>query len=539
MSIMKILVGGSAMAVMLSACAMPALYTPGTLASGKGGIALDPPDQTGVREGYWRVEQGIELYHFSRGEGEPVLVIHGGPGVPFQTSWQGLDGITGYRFTYYHQRGCGASTIPIDRFDSRNYPQNVQKLDHALGMAAQLADIERIRRILGVEKLTLIGHSYGGFLATLYALEFPNRVKRMVLVSPASLLSFPPADGGMDRVQEYLSAESKTRYDEFRKAYFDYGSIFSKSEVELAELNALYGEFYMEALANTGVPPAGGTAASYRPGGWVVHAVYMSMGMKYDYRPLCSGIPAPALVIHGDRDIPPESSRQGIRGRHPRRAAGRHRRCEPLQLRGETGGVFPRRGGFPEGVSGAPPLSQTGPNRYTSRQPWEVVDMKLPVMHIRASVFGLALIAFFLPFVVVSCPDYGKASVSGVELAFGTTVKGSQLSSVTQNQRIQPQGFALVAFASAAAGIALSYLKKKPSFIACTVAALTGVAMLSLLRNQIGREAYKMAADNLRVRYEAGYWLAAAAFVAALVVTLLFNPSKKWSVNPQKRKRRR
>ncbi len=56
----------------------------------------------------------------------------------------------------------------------------MQTLEQTLGISAQVADIERIRRILGEEKLIMVGHSFGGFLASLYAAEFPEHVARMV-----------------------------------------------------------------------------------------------------------------------------------------------------------------------------------------------------------------------------------------------------------------------------------------------------------------------------------------------------------------------
>jgi proline iminopeptidase len=68
---------------------------------------------------------------------------------------------------HYDQRGCGRSTRPIDRFSSPSF------FDH----------IERIRTILGGDKLVLIGHSFGGFLASPYAAEFPQHVKALVLVA--------------------------------------------------------------------------------------------------------------------------------------------------------------------------------------------------------------------------------------------------------------------------------------------------------------------------------------------------------------------
>jgi proline iminopeptidase len=48
---------------------------------------------------------------------------------------------------------------PIDRFYSTNYYTNMTTLDQTLSIGAQVADMERMRQILGEEKLVIIGHS--------------------------------------------------------------------------------------------------------------------------------------------------------------------------------------------------------------------------------------------------------------------------------------------------------------------------------------------------------------------------------------------
>lgn len=291
----------------LIACAGGKFYRPGKLGD-DGGLRspLTPPSQDGVADNYWKVEEDIRLYYFAHGESKPVLVIHGGPGIPPAKPWKGLEAIEGYKFFYYHQRGCGKSTHPVDRFESKNYYRNMVSLNSLLGMPAQLADIERIRRIWEQDRLILIGHSYGGFLATLYALEFPEHVGKMVLISPAGVLKLPADYGGMDMVKEYLSDEGKKDYDYFIKHYFDYGKIFTKSEAELTVLNREYGEFYTTALKAKGLELSEEILSTDGIGGWLVHALYFSTGKKYDYKNYLKKIKTDALVIHGDKDVYPE-----------------------------------------------------------------------------------------------------------------------------------------------------------------------------------------------------------------------------------------
>src|SRR5262249_47253618 len=187
------------------------LYKPGMVRGGeKMRASLDPPAQQGD-EHFWKVEQDIQLYHFTAGEGHNVLIVHGGPGYPYLEPWVGLAPLKDrYRFHYYDQRGSGQSSRPIDKFTSNNYYKNLTELNSTLGLGAQIADIERIRRILGDEKLILIGHSFGAFIASLYAAEFPEHVEKIVLVAPASLLVMPIKSGNLfDIVRRRLPAETR------------------------------------------------------------------------------------------------------------------------------------------------------------------------------------------------------------------------------------------------------------------------------------------------------------------------------------------
>lgn len=285
-------------------------YKPGNLRTGKGlHSPLTPPSQDGVKPNHWKVAEDILLYYFSSGEGTPVLTIHGGPGFPPSKPWKGLEALEkNYRFHYYHQRGCGKSTKPVDKFESKNYFQNMTHLVKVLGMSAQLADIERIRRILKQEKLIIIGHSFGAFLATLYAVEFPEHIEKMVLIAPAAVLKMPVEEGGLEELMDSLPDEMKDEYKDFLARYFDYGKIFFKSETELAEINLEFGKFYEKALKTRGLKLQEGAAFKVEDvGGWMAHAMYLSLGLKYDFRDELKKVKASVLVIHGEKDVMPSS----------------------------------------------------------------------------------------------------------------------------------------------------------------------------------------------------------------------------------------
>jgi proline iminopeptidase len=281
------------------------LYKPGMVREIQ---SLAPPNQPADAQA-WLVEPGIELAHFAVGQGRNVLIIHGGPGEPFTRPMSGLARLTSeFRFHYYDQRGCGESTRPVDRFESQNVYQNMKTLDQTLGLGAQIADIERIRQILGDERLVLIGHSWGGFLASLYAAEFPEHVEALILVSPANTLVMPQPDAESDlfaAVRSRLPADKQAEFDAFMKEYMDFNALFQKSEADLVAMNEQFGKYYLQVAdveTAAPLPPQG------KPGGRMVWAGYISMGQRHDYRPALRQVTAPVLVIHGADDLQSEAA---------------------------------------------------------------------------------------------------------------------------------------------------------------------------------------------------------------------------------------
>jgi proline iminopeptidase len=287
------------------------LYRPGMVRNGQNLSApLDPPEQS-ADSVTWLVEPGVELAHFTVGEGREVLIVHGGPGEPFTRPMSGLAPLIGqYRFHYYDQRGCGESTRPFDRFTSNNIYENMTALDRTLGLGAQIADIERIRRILGDDKLILVGHSWGGFLASLYTAEFPEHVEALILVSPANTLVMPQPDADSDlfaSVRAKLPAGKQEEFDAFMKEYLDFNTLFQKSEADLVAMNEKFGEYYIAAV-DTALPAEAAMGDQGRPGGWMVWAQYVSMGQRHDYTAALHAVSAPVLVIHGADDLQSEAA---------------------------------------------------------------------------------------------------------------------------------------------------------------------------------------------------------------------------------------
>lgn len=269
------------------------------------------PEQS--NSGTWTVEEGIDLYHWSLGSGPSILTIHGGPGYPSVESWPAFDELKD-RFTvhYYHQRGCGYSTRPIDTFETSSWPDNMKTLEEKLGIRQQILDIERIRLILNEDKLILVGHSFGGFIASLYAAEFPENVEKLILIAPAAMLKMPQEEGNLfSGIEEYLPLEYMDDYKIWMTNYFNYGTIWRKSEADLIELNNGMSRFFMAAQEIYyqdkenlwGVEAAEDTGQEELTGGWVQNGIYLTLGREYDLQPLLFNIKAKTFIFEGTVDL--------------------------------------------------------------------------------------------------------------------------------------------------------------------------------------------------------------------------------------------
>lgn len=115
---------------------------------------------------------GAELYAGEVGHGRAVIVLHGGPDFDHGYLLPELDLLSdSYCLIYYDQRGRGRSAEGVK-------PEDVT-------LASDIADIEKVRQYFKLDSGVLQGHSWGTVLALEYALRYPQRVSRMILMNPA------------------------------------------------------------------------------------------------------------------------------------------------------------------------------------------------------------------------------------------------------------------------------------------------------------------------------------------------------------------
>jgi proline iminopeptidase len=123
------------------------------------------PFDTGTLE----VDSRHRIYYEQCGnpQGKPVVMLHGGPGAGCGVKMRRFHDPSAYRIVLFDQRGAGRSTPHADLVDNTTWDL--------------VADIERLREHLGIERWQVFGGSWGSTLALAYAQAQPRRVTALIL----------------------------------------------------------------------------------------------------------------------------------------------------------------------------------------------------------------------------------------------------------------------------------------------------------------------------------------------------------------------
>lgn len=177
---------------------------------------------------------------------------------------------------YYDQRGGGRSPVP------REVP---------VGWQDQVADLEALRGLWGLDRLTIAGYSWGALLAMLYAIHHPERVTRLALVSPAPVWR-----------------EARTRFEaEFARRNSDPALQAERKALRESGLREADPEAFQRRIFELSVvpyfhdPARARDLTPFRVTGRTQQEVWGSLG-DYDLRSALRGLRVPALVLHGDSD---------------------------------------------------------------------------------------------------------------------------------------------------------------------------------------------------------------------------------------------
>ena len=242
-----------------------------------------------TNEGYISINDSLELHFQTVGSGrDTVVVLHGGPGLHLNTLRADLAPLALSRtLLFYDQRGGGESTLVEDAA--------------YLTWQHHVADLETLRRHFGMGRLKLIGHSWGGLLAALYAKEHPEHVDRMVFIDagppPAREPYFDPPNptprlDSLSRAKMLSARQQWSAAPDSTKQCWNFYSQFGEGFTS----DPAYAHQTWSDMCDA--PPAAMFNGNAGP-------VIASLGPDYDFMDEFARIEAPTLLVHGEDDLIP------------------------------------------------------------------------------------------------------------------------------------------------------------------------------------------------------------------------------------------
>ena len=240
---------------------------------------------------------GVMIYYKSVGRGRPLVILHGGPGASHDYFLPNLYLLARHnRLVFIDERGSGRSP-QLD--DPKQYT-----VDN------MVEDVEAVRQALGLGKISLLGHSFGGVLAQAYALKYQHNLSHLVLAS--TFASTQHMNDVLARIKGKLPADARQRAQDMESAgLFDKGKPWQRGRYPDAYAELAWGDGYFPYLYGARPDPNydprdGNTHNSwmlYREM-WGSHGEFIIDGnlASVEYLDRLSTIKVPTLIIAGDHD---------------------------------------------------------------------------------------------------------------------------------------------------------------------------------------------------------------------------------------------
>jgi len=226
---------------------------------------------------YVRLKDGNRLWYEEKGEGMPIVFLHGWLGSSWHFSNQIEFFSRSYRVFAFDHKGHGKSDRPEDA--AYTMPEFAEELNQALD------------ELIGDEKFVLVGHSMGGFISLTYAStqKFKKRLKGLILMSTASRFRNP----GLDEFVSLIKKGEMTIVDRGLVESILIQIAFDAKYVETHE--DLINEFVDEVMKNS-------EFVAFRTAMYIVDV--------FDVEDKMEQINVPTLILTGDQDafVFPEES---------------------------------------------------------------------------------------------------------------------------------------------------------------------------------------------------------------------------------------
>ncbi len=238
---------------------------------------------------------GVMIYYEELGNGSPIMIVHGGPGASHDYFLPYLLPLARHnRLIFIDERGSGKS----------------EKLEDSTQYTVEnmVEDVEAVREALGLGKMNLLGHSYGGVLAQAYALKYQKNLTHLILCS--TFPSTSQMNEVFKKIKEKMPSELRERIDKMEKdGLFGHGLAYEKNRYTKDYMIAAWGEGYFPYIYQKHPEPdydptSGGLAWTLYREMWGSDGEYIIDGnlKSVEYVDRLHTIKVPTLINCGDHD---------------------------------------------------------------------------------------------------------------------------------------------------------------------------------------------------------------------------------------------
>ena len=254
------------------------------------------PEVFKIEEGFVESEDNVLIYYKTFGNGEPLVIVHGGPGASHDYFLPYLIPLAKTnRLIFIDERGSGRST----------------KLDDPSGYTVNtmVEDLEAVRVGLKLGKINLLGHSYGGVLAQAYALRYQDNLDHLILCS--TFHSTKQLNAVFDKMKENMKPELRRRIEKMeQRGIFGRGKDYAKHRYSEEYMLAAWGEGYYPYLYGRRPDPnfdplaMGNMSWDLYREMWGTHGEFVVDGnlRNVEYENRLESIEVPTLITVGDHD---------------------------------------------------------------------------------------------------------------------------------------------------------------------------------------------------------------------------------------------
>jgi proline iminopeptidase len=235
-----------------------------------------------------------ELFYERMGSGPPVVIVHGGPGLDHTDLLPQMGKLASTNtLFFFDQRACGKSSAEID--------------SASMTRENFLEDIEGSQRAFHLGKMNLMGHSWGGLLAMVYALRYPDHLDFLIQMNSS------PVTSELREAPFSLLKERTSREERIEQAAITGTPAFRDGDprVMAAFLRLIFrGSFFDPHLADGLTLDFPSDDARRRA---LTAFLYREPILKtYDSRAALASVRCPVLVLGGDADLIPRESNELI-----------------------------------------------------------------------------------------------------------------------------------------------------------------------------------------------------------------------------------